>query len=278
VNTFDVDGFRFDTADNPYGPMRKITLDFWKGLRTKLLAAKPGLFLLGESEDPELTAVVFDADYGWKLWGQYATGLQQVAKDGADAMSNMKAALAVQAPGQVTGFLPATRHMTLTQTWDADVDIKIFGGVPNTMAAAVFNFTFSGLPMISAGEEVGNDKGEYNSHTVVNWASPNAAAFTPFYQSLLALRNANPALQQGEFAWLDNSSAQHVLSFTRSDSSAKFIVVINLSSADVSGTLTAAPSGTWQDVSPAGSPGGTAHAAPPSFSLKAYDFAVFRNN
>ncbi len=277
VKTFDVDGFRFDTADNPYGPMRKITLDFWKELRQKLLAQKPGLFLLGESEDPELTAVVFDADYGWKVWGQYATGLQQVAKDGADAMSNMKAALAVQAPGQMTGFLPATRHMTLTQTWDADVDLEIFGGAPNTMAAAVFNFTFTGLPMISAGEEVGNDKGEYNSHTAVNWASSNAALFTPFYKSLLALRNANSALQQGDFAWLDNSSAQHVVSFSRSDASAKFIVVINFSGSQATGTLTSPPSGTWLDVSPSGSPGGTTHTAPPNFSLKAYDFAVFRS-
>jgi len=246
-------------------------------LRQKLLAQKPGLFLLGESEDPELTAVVFDADYGWKVWGQYATGLQQVAKDGADAMSNMKAALAVQAPGQMTGFLPATRHMTLTQTWDADVDLKIFGGVPNTMAAAVFNFTFTGLPMISAGEEVGNDQGQYNSHTVVSWAGPNAAAFTPFYKSLLALRNANSALQQGDFAWLDNSSPQHVLSFVRSDASAKLIVVENFSSAPVTGTLTSPPSGSWKDVTPSGSPGGSAHTAPPSFSLKAWDFEVFRS-
>jgi glycosidase len=108
--------------------------------------------------------------------------------------------------------------------------------------------------------------------------SPNAASFTLFYKSPLALRNANSALQQGDFAWLDNSSAQHVPSFTRSDSSAKFVIVINFSNAAVSWFLIAPPSGTWEGVSPVGSPGCTTHAAPPNFALVAYDFAVFRSN
>jgi glycosidase len=271
VETFDVDGFRFDTADNPYGDSRMITLDFWKELRVKLLAAKPGLFMLGEAEDPDLIGTVFDADYGWKLDGIYDSGLQQVAS-GGDAMSTMKQALL----NQTTGFPGATRHMTLLQTWDLDEDLKIYGGVPNTLAAATFNFTFSGLPMLFNGEEVGNDNSSKNTHTVINWKSANAASFTSFYRSLLALRNANTALQQGDFAWLDNSAASKVVSFSRSDSAAQFVVVINFSNSPITGTLTSPPSAaSWRDVSPIGSPGGTSHTALPNFSLEAYDFAVF---
>jgi len=94
----------------------------------------------------------------------------------------------------------------------------------------------------------------------------------------ITLRNSSSALRQGDFAWLDNSSAQHVVSFTRSDSSGKFVILIDFSNSDVSGSLTSPPSGTWKDVSPVGSPGGTTHMAPPNFALKSYDFAVFRSN
>ena len=285
VKTFDIDGFRFDTADNPYGSARRIPLDFWKELRGKLLAAKAGFFMLGESEDPELVGVVFDADYGWKVWGQYIPGLRQVAGGPPEqsagcgscpAMTTMKAALAVQAPGSMTGFLPATRHVTLLQDYDAKLDFTIFGGVPNTMAAATFNFTFTGIPMIWAGEEVGNDMSDYNNHIPINWKSSNASSFGAFYKSLISLRNGNSTLQKGDFAWLDNSVADHVVSFSRSDASAKFVIEINFSNSDVSGTLSSPPSGTFTDVSPSGSPGGTTHPAPPNFTLKAWDFAVFR--
>lgn len=287
VKTFDIDGFRFDTADNPYGSARRIPLDFWKELRGKLLAQKPGLFMFGESEDPEMVGVVFDADYGWKVWGKYTPGLKQVAggpPDSSDgcgscpAMATMKAALAVQAPGSMTGFLPTTRHVTLLQDYDAALDFTIFGGIPNTMAAATFDFTFTGIPMVWAGEEVGNDKSDFNNHIPINWNAANAAAIGAFYKSLIALRNSSPTLQKGDFAWIDNSAADHVVSFARTDSSAKFIVEINFSSSDVSGTLSSPPSGTFTDVSPTGSPGGTSHTAPPSFSLKGWDFAVFRSN
>ncbi len=68
------------------------------------------------------------------------------------------------------------------------------------------------------------------------------------------------------------------MSFARTDATSKFVVVINFSASNVSGTLTSPPSGTWTDVSPTGSPGGTTHSAPPQFALKAWDFAVFRSN
>jgi cyclomaltodextrinase len=271
VQTYDVDGFRFDTADNPYGDTRLITLDFWKALRAKLLAAKPGLFLLGEAEDPDLIDSAFDLDYGWHMDGIYDTGLQQVAA-GADA-SNMQRTWTYQK----TGYPTDTRHMALLQDWDTDEDLKIYGGVPNTMAAAVYDFTIDGLPMLFNGEDVGNDNSAVNTHTAINWKSPNAASFTAFYKSLLALRNASSALQQGSVMWLTNSQSAHVVSFSRSDGSGTFVIVINFSNAALTGTLTGTPNATsWQDVSPVGSPGGTTHPAPPAFSLGAYDFAVFK--
>jgi hypothetical protein len=90
------------------------------------------------------------------------------------------------------------------------------------------------------------------------------------------LRNAHTALQQGTLAWLTNSSSGQLVSYTRSDSNGTFLVLINFSDGAVTGTVSSLPAASgWQDDSPVGSPGGTNHAAPPSFSLMAHDFAVF---
>jgi glycosidase len=273
IKTYDVDGFRFDTADNPYGSGRMITSAFWKAMAAQLATVKPGLLLLGEEEDPDLAEAPFELDYGWALQGLYgAGGLRQVASGGGSATLIEQAWTA-----QATGYPAGMRHMTLLQDWDLDEDLKLYGGVPSTLAAATFAFTIDGLPLLFSGEEVGNDNSGVNTHTVIDWSSPNAATFTPFYKSLLALRKGSSALQQGAVTWVGNSSASSVVSYTRSDASATFLVTINFSGTAASGTVSAPTTANgWTDVSPAGSPGGTKHAAPPALSLEAFDFAVFR--
>lgn len=277
VQTYGVDGFRFDTADDPYGSTRLIPLDFWESVRTQLETTKPGLLLLGEEEDPDLAQTAFDLDYGWHLDGVYtppAGGLQQVAGNGASA-----SLLQQGWTYQKTGYPATMLHLSLLQDWDLAEDLTLYGGVAGTMAAAAFDFTIDGVPMIFNGEEVGNDDSGFNTHTKIDWNSPNAATFTPFYKSLLTLRNTSTALQQGTLSWLTNSAPDQVVSYSRVDSNGSFVVVINFSNGQVSGTISGAPAATsWSDVSPTGSPGGQTHVSPPSFTLAAYDFSVFRAN
>jgi glycosidase len=271
VRTYDVDGFRFDTADDPYGAGRLIPADFWQGLRPQLEAAKPGFLMLGEEEDPELADAPFELDYGWHLQGKYGMGgLQQVATGGA-------ASLLQQAwQFESTGWPAGMKYMALLQDWDFDEDVKLYGGVPNTLAAATFNFTMDGVPLLFNGEEVGNDNSAFNTHTPIDWNSPNAAAFQPFYASLLALRSGSSTLQGGAVTWIANTAPAHVVTYTRSDANGTYLVAINFSGASVSGTVSSPAASGWTDVSPVGSPGGTAHAAPPALMLGAFDFEVFR--
>jgi glycosidase len=272
VRTYDVDGFRFDTADDPYGDGRLIPQDFWQSLRPKLEAAKPGFLMLGEEEDPGLAEAPFELDYGWHLQGKYGPGgLQQVATGGA-------ADLLQQAwQFESTGWPAGMKHMTLLQDWDFDEDLKLYGGVPNTLAAATFNFTMDGVPLLFNGEEVGNDNSAFNTHTPVDWSSPNATAFQAFYTSLLALRNGSSTLQRGALTWVGNSVPAHVVTYTRSDANGTVLVAINFSSTAVAGTVSSPAASGWTDVSPVGSPGGNTHTAPPGLSLLGFDFAVFRS-
>ena len=273
IATYDIDGFRFDGADNPFGANRMIPAGFWQGLGSQLEAAKLGFLLLGEEQDSQLANAPFQLDYGWQLQGSFigaTNGLQRASTLG-------DASLLLSAwTGQHTGYPAAMRHMTLLQDWDLDEDLKLYGGVPNMLAAATFAFTIDGVPMVFNGEEVGNDNSSVNTQTRINWSGPNAATFSAFYKSLLALRNGNPALQQGTVTWVANTGGKAVASYTRSDANGTFLVVINLSGAAATGTLSAPAAIAWTDVSPTGSPGGTNHAPPPMLSLKANDFAVFR--
>ena len=270
VTTYDLDGFRFDTADAPYGDGRMIPASFWQALRTSLEGVKPGLLLLGEEEDPALADAPFQLDYGWTLQGQYGSGgLKQVAT-GADA-TLLQSAWSAQKAGE-----PSTmQHMTLLQDWDMDADLSMYGGAAQTMAAATFDFTIDGVPLLFDGEEVGNDHSGNNTHTVIDWTGPNATSFGAFYASLLALRNGATAFRRGAVTWVTNGAPSHVVSFTRSDASGTYLVLVSFSGSAVTGTVAAPAANGWTDVSPVGSPGGHAHAAPPSMSLAPYDFAVF---
>ncbi len=144
-----------------------------------------------------------------------------------------------------------------------------------TVVTAGFGLLFAaGCP--SSVQWPGNDDSGVNTHTVIDWRSSNASKFTAFYESLLALRNGSTALQQGATMFLSNSDEGQVVTYTRSDSTGTFLVAINFSGGSVSGSIGAPAESGWTDVSPSGSPGGTSHPAPPSLSLGAHDFAVFR--
>jgi len=276
VSTYDLDGLRFLNADGALSQSQAqptIPQSFWEELQTSLASVKPQLLMWADEEDPTLAGKPFTLDYGWSLRGGTAgstggAGLQQVA-NGAPATDLGVAWNAASYPNAL--------HANFLEDWDLGEDITVYGGIPSTMAAATFDFTMNGVPVLWNGEEVANDAAAANTQKPIDWTSPNAAAFTQFYQSLLTLRNGSTALQQGSVTWIANSVPASVVSYERSDPSATFVVVISFSSSALSVTMTPPPASAWTDMSPTGSPGGNAHgASPASLSLLPYDFAVFR--
>lgn len=269
LTTYNVDGFRFDTADDPPGDGRNIPQAFWQQLRTTLEATRSDILMLGEEEDAELALAPFELDYGWNL----QSAVQQATNSGNSA-TGLQSTWQNQESGWPAGML----HMSLTQDWDLGDDLQIYGGVPNTLDAAVFNYTIDGIPLLFNGEEVGNSASGVNTHTAINWSSSNASTFTPFYTQLIALRNANPALQQGTVTWETNSASAQVATYLRSIGSAQFLIEINFSNSNISGTVDVPAGNSWTDVTPSGSPGGKNHAQPGTLALQPYDFAIFQRS
>ncbi len=269
ISEFDIDGFRFDMPDNPAGDNRMIPASFWQGLRPQLEAIKPGLLMLGEEQNKALSTTPFQLNYGWRLQSE-------LIKAALVGPAGISAAWKEQQDGWPAGSM----HMTILQDWDLDSDLKLYGSSAGVMAAAAFNFTMNGVPLLWNGEEVGNTNGSNNTHALIDWTGANAKAFTALYAGLISLRQSNSALQQGSVTWLTTSKPNQVLAYERADANGEFLVLINFSTTAAEGSLTSLPAGSasWTEQTPASAPFGASHVAPPKFKLAAYDFAIFRRS
>ena len=274
MRNFNVDGFRFDTADNPYGRDRMIPATAWAFIGNNLQTVNPKVILLGECSNPELSLSPFNMDYA-----NYS--IQPAV---ASATQKQDASHLPKVFGQLQSAHPAGMlHTSIMQNWDMDLDLNMYTGPDGTLCAAVFNFTIAGVPMLFAGEEVGNDRGGYNTHTPVNWGSSLAGRFSSFYQSLGMLRRSHEALRRGAMSGL--TSRAGMIAFERRSQSEEFFIAINFSASPV-GVVGAStkkswfkkgvklPTG-WTEVTPPGAAHSIPHPSPPAIGLGAWDFAIF---
>ncbi len=269
ITQYHVDGFRFDSADNPAGPGRKIPADFWQQLGRDLRRTKPDILLLEEGEAPDLARKPFSLDYAWRMYDPAGHGALKNATDGGD-VSQVEAAW----QSQVSDFPAGMQHMSVQDDWDTPRDVNSFGGPAGAMAVAVFNFTNTGVPLIYNGMEIGNAAGAANPHAPIQWAGGDPR-FAGFYHSLVALRRGNPAFTQGAMTWLPNSASRQVLTYMRTGGGSQFLVQINLSPTAAQGAITAPIGSGWTQVPLVG-----AHTAAPALlpqvSLPPRSFAVYR--
>jgi len=267
MERFSVDGFRFDTADNPSGKDRMIPASTWSAIGQDLKSVNPRVILLGECTNPDLSLRPFNMDYNnYSLQPAIAFAARSQDARGLNrAFDQLKAAHPV-------GMF----HTSIMQTWDMDLDLRMYGGPDGTMAAAVFNFTIEGVPMLFAGEEVGNDRGGVNTHAAINWDGPLATRFKTFYHELGMLRRRSLALRRGRTTSLKVSGGGiGLIAFTRTSETEQCLIAINFSASAAQGALSGVTTGGWTDVTPSGALRPAAHQAPPLVNLGPWDFVLF---
>ncbi len=255
---YGVDGFRFNSANNPDGPGRLIPADFWQGLGRSLRQTKPNVLLLGEDETPDLALKPFALDYAWRMYDPGGHGALKNAADGGDA-SQVEAVWR----SQVKDFPAGMKHMSVQDDWDTPRDVNSFGGEAGAQAVAVFNFTNTGVPLMYNGMEIANAAGGTNPHAPINWRGGNPR-FSGFYRSLIALRRNNVALQQGAMTWLPNTMPAKLLTYTRTGGGSQFLIEINLTSTPAQGVIQAPLGSGWKEVPLAGTQGLRAQRRPPA--------------
>ncbi|GAB3113030.1 alpha-amylase [Aestuariicella hydrocarbonica] len=179
LDAVDVDGFRCDVAG-------EVPTEFWEFARPQLDRVKP-VFMLAEAEKPELHTA-FDMSYGWsfnELMNGIASG-EHSAWEVNDYMQWRQQ----QFPADHRLMMFTTNHDE--NSWTGTV-FERYGQAHR--AFAVLAFTLDGMPLIYSGQEAGlNKRLQFFEKDPIDWQD---YPLQPFYQQLLRLKAATPALWSG---------------------------------------------------------------------------------
>ncbi len=220
---FELDGFRCDVAG--YVPA-----DFWEQVRIALEKVKPDVFMLAEWNSPDLLREAFDLDYSWPLH----KSLNAVLMQGAPTKL-----LRQTWEEQRARFLPGALHLRFSDNHDEQRAIARFG-LPGALAASAFMFTLDGVPLLYNGMEVGDstesgDPALFEKLPVLWQIAQRRPQFAEFYDTIIPLRRAHPALQQGELVWTPNPDDARLLTYVRRDAHESIPVAINFSNQPAGG-------------------------------------------
>ncbi len=225
VTSDDIDGFRCDYAGG-------VPTDFWEDTNTKLQAIKP-LFMLSENQsDFSHLNSAFVANYGWSL----LSAMNGFASRGGDANSFTSQIYLTQNvyPNGTFPLNFITNHDE--NSWNG-TEYERLGAYVKRFSAIYF--TLPGVPLIYNGQEIAlNRRLPFFESSPITWTK---SAMTDFYRKLVALKTKNAALWNGNAGGAINQidgSTEDVLTYTRIKGASKVVVVINLSNAKVTDTVT----------------------------------------
>lgn len=213
VETCDLDGFRCDMA-------HLIPLDFWQEARTALDAIKP-LYWLAETEDIHYLDV-FDTCYAWHWMHESENYFK-----GNVGLENLKNVLT----RYDRDFPAATNQMFFTSNHDENswngTEFEKYGDAVKMLA--VFNATWSGIPLLYSGQELPNHKRlKFFDKDPIEWVAQ--PMMHEFYQALLKFRASNAVLQAGAQAqpqWLSTNLDHSVFVYKRKLADKYVVVLLN---------------------------------------------------
>jgi glycosidase len=258
-----VDGLRLDGARHLIEQGRiqantQATHDWYKQFYTFYKGVAPNAMVIGEVWDTAFATVPYvqnkemDLVFNFDLAASYMAGVSSA--DATKLNDGMKFAITYFPPGQYGSFL--TNH-------DMDRVMSQLGGdEERAKTAAVLYLTMPGVPFIYYGEEIGmlGAKPDEMIRTPMEWsAGPNAgfSSGTPWeppnadyqsrnvaaqegdpnslltlYRALVSLRNAHPALREGQWYPADSGNGAVFAALRATDGEA-ILVLLNLSDAPV---------------------------------------------
>ncbi len=215
IEEYGVDGFRMDAV---WG-VRERKAQALRSLCAEVLAAHPNTILIAEAGagDPFYFEQGFQVAYDWTdRLGEWAWE-EEFAKPVPDGRK--LAALAMEgADPQKT-----LRFLNNNDTGDRFVTKH---GLERTRAAAVFQLTVPGIPLVYSGDEIAAEFDPYDDSPPLSWKDPHN--FRAFYKHLIVLRKSIPALSAGKMELVEAVDAPSVSAYLRRvDESSWALVVVN---------------------------------------------------
>ena len=204
ILNYDVDGFRCDAA---WGPEYRYGT-YWQEWRSELKRIKPEVLLLAEAPATNFTFFEekFDLAYDWNLYGKIKETV-----DYGD-IRNLHEAIINYGYAYPENAYP----FRFLENHDEDRFINQ-KGLQKTKLAAALIFSVPGIPLIYAGQEVG----ETSMRGTISWSDPYN--MKTFYRKLIQIRKENPVFYSKEIQKIGNSDSYRIYSFIRTSNDSEDI-------------------------------------------------------
>jgi cyclomaltodextrinase / maltogenic alpha-amylase / neopullulanase len=263
LSDFGVDGFRCDVAPT-------VPIDFWETAHAELEKINPQVIILADAgAKPALLNKAFDVDSSWAL----ASTLDTV-------MSSLMPAYYIKESWDHTDqqFPKGALHLRFTDNHEVPRAVARYS-VNGALAAQVLMLTLDGVPLFYNGMEVGDatesaDPALFEKMPVF-WNPAGRPPLRNIYHDLIKLRKQNSAFYNGDVNWLQNTASGEVVSFVRQDSKDEFLVLINLSSRRVSGTVELPDADGFEPVNIDGRPKPSVDTHLPDFNLSGFGWFIY---
>jgi cyclomaltodextrinase len=263
LQEFGVDGFRCDVAPN-------VPVEFWEAARTELEKINPDVVILADAgAKPELLNKAFDVDSSWALINTLDT-----------VMSSVEPAYYLKESWQHTDqqYPKGALHLRFTDNHEENRAVARYG-VDGALAAQVFMLTLDGVPLFYNGMEVGDatesaDPALFEKMPVF-WNPGGRPPLRNIYQDVIKLRKQNAAFYNGDVTWLQNTAPAEIVSYLRQDAKDEFLVLINLSSRRVAGSVELTNAADFEVVNISGMPKPPVDTMLPDFSLNGYGWHIY---
>jgi glycosidase len=265
VQDFGVDGFRCDVAYT-------VPVDFWEAARVELEKVNPNVIILAEAgAKPLFLSKAFDVDSSWNLYSSLDSVMQSV----------LPASLLKQSWEHTQKQFPeGVLHLRYSDNHHQPRAVSRYG-IDGALAAQVLILTLDGLPLFYNGMEVGDatestDPALFEKMPVF-WHPDGRPPLRDIYRDLIKLRKKYPAFYNGEVVWAQNSAPESVVSLLRRDAKDEFLVLINLSSRGVTGSVELADTSGFAPVKISGMPEPLG-AVVPDFRLSGYGWFIYHRS
>ncbi len=227
ITEYGADGLRCDVGDS-------VPLDFWKDAFVRLKKIKPDLITLNEGVDPEYVKEIFDMGYDFD-WNTLVVEIFAKGKSASELREYYDREKTKYEDNVGKLLRTIDTHDTASDCGlERNEVIMTSRGVE---AALVITNTMTGIPFLWNGYEVCDDAENsmfsnrfYGKRSAINWSK----AFTAdgkrrlrFIKKIHSLFHENTAFSSDELTWIENTSADEVISYIKIDGNKKILVAVN---------------------------------------------------
>jgi cyclomaltodextrinase len=263
LKDFGVDGFRCDVAPN-------VPVDFWETAHAELEKLNPQVIVLADAgAKPALLYKAFDLDSSWSM----VNTLDAV-------MSSVEPASYIEESWTHTfqQYPKGALHLRFSDNHEQTRAVARYG-MNGALAAQVIMLTLDGVPLFYNGMEVGDatetsDPALFEKMPVL-WQPGGRPPLRDIYRDLIKLRKHYSAFYNGDVDWPENTAPGEIVSFVRRDAKDEFLVLINLSSRHVAGSVTLTSAKGFEAVNISGRPKPSVDTVLPDFSLDGYGWLIY---